>query len=85
MASLMVEVDDEVLDKLERVTSGQPARTSEFVSSAIHKALWELEEQQTANAYALQPDSADDVYVDPDAWRAVVEYEERLARGEIRW
>ncbi len=68
MASLMVEVDDEVLGKLERVTSGQPTRTSEFVSLAIHKALWELEEQQTADAYALQPDSADDAYVDPEAW-----------------
>jgi hypothetical protein len=34
---------------------------------AIRKALWELEEKETAAAYARQPDFEDDAYVDPES------------------
>lgn len=68
MSTLEIEVEDEVLEKLERLGGGQSGRASEFISKAILKALWELEEQATAEAYARQPDSADDLPVDPAVW-----------------
>ena len=68
MAAVMIEVDDEVLEKLDRVGAGRSQRRAEFISLAIRKALWELEEQATAEAYARQPDSANEAHVDPDTW-----------------
>ena len=70
MAAVMIEVDDQVLEKLERVGPDRSERRAEFISMAIRKALWELEEQATAEAYARQPDSADETYVDPDVWES---------------
>ena len=64
MSTMQIEVDDEVLEKLEKL--GSP---SGFISMAIRKALWELEEKETAAAYARQPDSEDDAYVDPECWK----------------
>jgi len=68
--SLTVKLEDEVLEKLERVAPEQSQQQSEFIAMAIRKALWDLEERQTAEAYARQPDSGDDAYVDADAWEA---------------
>ncbi len=68
MAAVMIEVDDEVLERLERVGPGRSQRRAEFITMAIRKALWELEEQATAEAYGRQPDSADEAYVDPATW-----------------
>ena len=65
---MQIEVDDELLEKLEKLGSGPSQRKSDFISMAIRKALWELEEKETAAAYARQPDSQDDAYVDPEAW-----------------
>lgn len=63
-----IEVDDEVLAKLEKLGPVQSRRRSEFISMALRRALWELEERETARAYAGQPDSPDDAYVDAEAW-----------------
>ena len=52
MKSLLVEVDDELASRLERVAPARSRRRSEFVRMAILKALWEAEEQATAEAYA---------------------------------
>ena len=68
MCTVQIEVDDELLEKLEKLGSGPSQRKSDFISMAIRKALWELEEKETAAAYARQPDSQDDAYVDPEAW-----------------
>ena len=68
MSTVQIEVDDELLEKLEKLGPGQSQRKSDFISMAIRKALWELEEKETAAAYARQPDSEDDVYVDPESW-----------------
>ena len=68
MGKLLVEVEDEVLEKLERVAPDRQGRRSEFVSLALRKAFWELEEQKTAKAYADQPDSAEEAYFDPEVW-----------------
>ena len=69
MKSLLVEVDDELANRLEQVAPARSRRRSEFVRAAILKALWEAEEQATAEAYARQPDSPDAVF-DPATWEA---------------
>jgi predicted transcriptional regulator len=67
MKSLLVEVDDELAGRLERVAPARSRRRSEFVRAAILKALWEAEELATAAAYARQPDSSDAGF-DPTVW-----------------
>jgi predicted transcriptional regulator len=67
MKSLLIEVDDELAGRLERVAPARSRRRSEFVRAAILKALWEAEERATAEAYARQPDSPDAVF-DPAVW-----------------
>lgn len=67
MSTVQIEVDEEVLAKLDRLGPAHSRRRSEFISMAIRRALWELEEQATAEAYARQPDSEDDSF-DPKTW-----------------
>jgi len=58
MKSLLVEIDDELAVRLERVAPAR-SRRSEFIRAAILKALWEAEEQATAEGYTRHPDSPD--------------------------
>jgi predicted transcriptional regulator len=67
MKSMLIELDDDDAARLERVAPGRSRRRSEFVRAAIRRALWELEERATAEAYRRQPDSPDDA-VDPAVW-----------------
>ena len=66
MRTLRIRVGDEVAEQFERVAPSRTRRRTEFVRMAIRKALWELDEERTAEAYARQPDT--DAYVDPDVW-----------------
>jgi Arc/MetJ family transcription regulator len=68
MKQLLIEVDEDLVQRLDRVAPARSRRRSEFVRAAIRKALWELEETLTARAYAAQPDSASDAYLDALAW-----------------
>jgi hypothetical protein len=68
MKQLLVEVDDELAAELERIAPGRSRRRSEFIRCAIRQALWDVEEQKTAAAYKRQPDSEDEVYLDPHVW-----------------
>lgn len=67
---LLIEVDDETAAKLDRVAPGRARRRSEFVRMAIRRALWEIDERATAEAYRSQPDKATDVYVDATVWES---------------
>ena len=67
MKTLIVELDDETAAKLEQVAPGRARRRSEFIRNAVRKALWEIEEQSTAQAYRRQPDT-DDAYLNPAVW-----------------
>ena len=51
--------------KLRRPAAGA---VQEFIRCAIRQALWDLEERWTAEAYKQQPDSEDEVYLDPRVW-----------------
>jgi len=68
MKQLLIELEDDVAEKLERVAPGRARRRSEFIRKAIRRALWELEEEATAEAYRKHPDSAADAYLDPAVW-----------------
>ena len=68
MKTLIVELDDEVATKLEKVAPGKTRQRSEFIRNAVRKALWELEEQATAEAYSRQPDSGKDAYLSATMW-----------------
>jgi predicted transcriptional regulator len=68
MKTLIVELDDEIATKLERVAPGRARQRSEFIRNAVRKALWEIEEQATAEAYRRQPDSGNDAYLNADVW-----------------
>ena len=70
MKQLLIEIEDDVAARLEAVAPGRTRRRSEFVRMAIRRALWELEEAATAEAYRRQPDSAADAYVDSSTWEA---------------
>ena len=68
MKQLLIELDDETAAKLEQVAPGRSRRRSQFIRSAIRRALWALDEQATAEAYRVQPDSVADAYVDASVW-----------------
>ncbi len=67
MKSLLVKVDDELTLRLERVAPARSRRRLEFIRTTIFKALWEAEEQATAEAYARQPDDDQTVF-DSTVW-----------------
>jgi predicted transcriptional regulator len=71
MKQLLIELEDDLAAKLEQVAPGRSRRRSDFVRGAIRKALWELEEALTAEAYRQLPDSAEDAYFDPRVWERV--------------
>ena len=68
MKQLLIELEDDLAAKLERVAPGRARKRSEFIRKAISRALWEIEEDATAEAYRRRPDSAADAYLDLRAW-----------------
>ena len=68
MKQILIELDPDVAERLEEVAPGRSRRRSEFIRMAIRKALWEVEEAQTADAYRRVPDSPEDAYLDPTVW-----------------
>jgi predicted transcriptional regulator len=80
MKQILIELEDETLSRLERVAPARSRRRSEFIRSAVNRALWELEEQATAHAYRRLPDTATDAYQDAEVW----ENRRPLPRGKRR-
>lgn len=68
MSTLVIELEDDLMRRLETIGPRQPRQRSDFISRAIRNALWEIEERKTAAAYARQHDTAEETYFDPDAW-----------------
>ena len=56
MKQILLAIDDETARQLDAVAPARSRRRSEFVRMAIRKTLWELQERQTAEAYARMPD-----------------------------
>jgi metal-responsive CopG/Arc/MetJ family transcriptional regulator len=68
MKQILIEIEDDVAAQLEQVAPGRSRRRSEFIRTAIRRALWELEEKATAEAYRRYPDAASNAYVDASVW-----------------
>lgn len=81
MKQVLIELDDETASRLEVVAPARSRRRSEFIRAAIGKALGEAEEQRTREAYARQPDTIDDAYVDPRVWESPVTYRKKRTRS----
>ena len=67
MKSVLIEIDNDTAARLDDVAPARSRRRSEFIRNAIRRALWELEEQATAEAYRRQPD-APEPYLSADVW-----------------
>jgi predicted transcriptional regulator len=67
MKQILVELDDELAARLERVAPGRSRKRSEFVRTALAQALWDIEEKKTAEAYRRQPDS-EGAFFDAGVW-----------------
>lgn len=70
MKQLVIEIEDDLAERLEEVAPSRSRRRSDFIRRAIRRAIWELEEKATAEAYARIPDRGDDVYVDASVWES---------------
>ena len=70
MKQLIIEIEDDLAERLEEVAPSRSRRRSDFIRRAIRRAIWELEERATAEAYARVPDRSDDVYVDAAVWES---------------
>jgi predicted transcriptional regulator len=68
MKQILIEIDESTAKRLEEVAPSRSRQRSEFIRRAIQQALWDIEEQKTAEAYARQPDRADEAHVDPAVW-----------------
>ncbi len=71
MKQLLLEIEDDLAAKLKAAAPRGSRQRSEFVRNAIRRALWDLEEALTAEAYRRTPDAANEVYVDPRVWERV--------------
>lgn len=70
MKQLLIEIDDDTVERLDKVAPARSRQRSAFIRAAIQRALWEIEERRTRDAYARWPDSPADAYLDPAAWEA---------------
>jgi predicted transcriptional regulator len=68
MKQLLVKVDEKTFEKLEQIAPARSRRRSAFVRAAIQKAICEVHERATAEAYQKIPDGADDARFDPRVW-----------------
>jgi hypothetical protein len=80
MKQILIELDDETASELESVAPARSRRRSDFVRSAIRRALWELREQAAEAAYSSKPDT-NPAFFDAGAWELK---EPRRARSPQR-
>ena len=77
----LIELDAQTAERLDRVAPGSARRRSEFIRAAIRKALWDVEERATEEAYARQPDTPDNAYLDPRVWEPPAKGRRRPTRS----
>ena len=77
---ILVDLDEEMAQRLERVAPARSRQRSDFIRSAIAKALSEVEEERTAAAYRRTPDAGDEAYVDPRVWEPSAPYRKKARR-----
>ena len=68
MKQLLIEVDDDTVQRLDKIAPARSRQRSAFIRAAIQRALWEIEERRTREAYTRWPDSAEETYFDASVW-----------------
>ena len=68
MQQIIVELDDAMAKRLERVAPAKERKRSEFIREAIRRALNERLEEAMEEAYRRQPQEAVDFDLDPETW-----------------
>lgn len=53
---ILIELDRETFRRLEAAAPAKSRKRSAFIRAAIQRALWELEEEKTRQAYLVTPD-----------------------------
>ena len=71
MHQVIVELDDGIIERLNRVAPPSARKRSEFIREAIRKALDERLEQEMERAYRDAPQEAIESDLDPETWEAV--------------
>lgn len=76
MSQILLQIPEKMLKELEAVAPGSARMRSRFIQLAIQKALMELRDVDTREAYRATPQNAHDVHAagEWDEWRP------RLAR-----
>ncbi|GMV15722.1 MAG: hypothetical protein HS104_21105 [Polyangiaceae bacterium] len=64
---ILIELDRETFRRLEAAAPAKSRKRSAFIRAAIQRALWELEEEKTRQAYLVTPDH-DPPAFDAAAW-----------------
>ena len=67
MKQLLIEIDDDTVDRLDKIAPARSRQRSAFIRTAIQRALWEIEERRTREAYTRWPDS-EEAYFDATVW-----------------
>jgi hypothetical protein len=67
MAQILVQVSDRMLRDLEQVAPGSSRTRSRFIQLALQRALMEVQDRATRDAYRRVPDDASD-WFDPRVW-----------------
>jgi hypothetical protein len=67
MAQILVQVSEQMLSALEKVAPGKSRLRSRFIRLAIERALMEVRDIRTREAYARAPDEDVD-WFDPRVW-----------------
>ncbi len=67
MAQILVQVSDQMLESLEKVAPGSSRKRSRFIRLALQKALMEVQDLGTREAYRRVPDDTLD-WFDPRVW-----------------
>lgn len=68
MKRLLIEVDDDTVQRLDKIAPARSRQRPAFIRAAIQRALWEIEERRTREAYTRWPDAAEEAYLDPSVW-----------------
>ena len=80
MKALLIQLDDHIAAKLERFAPAKKRQRTKFIREAILRSIWAIEERLTEEAYRRIPDSAEDIYFDPNVWESAPAPEERKRR-----
>lgn len=70
MRTLQVQIEDDLVEKLDHFVPRESNQQALFVIRAIRQALWDAEERATAKAYRQQPDRVEDQAFDPELWES---------------